>query len=154
MGYPMSFRQEGKVPNMQISVSEDGLKADIDVDYRSSKSPQALFNGHLSSANSAVGEPASMVPMEAWDGLLPTTLGRAPMHVEPPLMVPTRPGALRRPTTPAPIPMRERARVAAPIRAGALPELAEVTIGSGPVTTETAAAESPATRHREEAVVS
>lgn len=54
VGYPHSFRQEGDVPNMQVSVSEDGLRADIDVDYRSSKSPQALFNGHLTSSNSDV----------------------------------------------------------------------------------------------------
>ena len=39
---------------MQVSVSEDGRRADIDVDYRSSKSPQALFNGHLTSSNSDV----------------------------------------------------------------------------------------------------
>ncbi len=54
VGYPRSYRQEGDVPNMQFSVSDDGLRADIDVDYRSSKSPQALFNGHLTSANSDV----------------------------------------------------------------------------------------------------
>jgi hypothetical protein len=54
VGYPNDFRQAGKVPNMQFSVSEDGLKADIDVDYRSSRLPQALFNGHLSAANSDV----------------------------------------------------------------------------------------------------
>jgi hypothetical protein len=54
VGYPHDFRQAGKVPNMQFSVSEDGLKADIDVDYRSSRLPQALFNGHLSAANSDV----------------------------------------------------------------------------------------------------
>jgi hypothetical protein len=54
VGYPNDFRQVGKVPNMQFSVSEDGLKADIDVDYRSSRLPQALFNGHLSAANSDV----------------------------------------------------------------------------------------------------
>jgi hypothetical protein len=54
VGYPTSFRQEGKVPNIQFSVSEDGTKADIDVDYRSSKMPQAMFNGHLTSANSDV----------------------------------------------------------------------------------------------------
>jgi hypothetical protein len=53
-GYPHSFRQVGKVPNMQVSVSEDGLKADIDVDYRSSRLPAALFNGHLTAANSDV----------------------------------------------------------------------------------------------------
>lgn len=54
VGYPRSYRQEGDVPNMQFSVSEDGTRADIDVDYRSSSSPQALFNGHLTSANSDV----------------------------------------------------------------------------------------------------
>jgi hypothetical protein len=54
VGYPHDFRQAGRVPNMQFSVSEDGLKADIDVDYRSSRLPQALFNGHLSAANSDV----------------------------------------------------------------------------------------------------
>ncbi len=54
VGYPRSYRQEGNVPNMQFSVSEDGTRADIDVDYRSSKSPQALFNGHLTSSNSDV----------------------------------------------------------------------------------------------------
>jgi hypothetical protein len=54
VGYPASYRQEGNVPNIQFSISEDGNRADIDVDYRSSKSPQALFNGHLTSANSDV----------------------------------------------------------------------------------------------------
>ena len=54
VGYPRSYRQEGNVPNMQFSVSEDGKRADIDVDYRSSKSPHALFNGHLTSSNSDV----------------------------------------------------------------------------------------------------
>lgn len=54
VGYPNDFRQAGRVPNMQFSVSEDGLRADIDVDYRSSRLPQALFNGHLSAANSDV----------------------------------------------------------------------------------------------------
>jgi len=39
---------------MQFSLSEDGLRADVDVDYRSSKSPKALFNGHLTAANSDV----------------------------------------------------------------------------------------------------
>ena len=54
VGYPTSFRQEGKVPNIQFSVSDDNTRADIDVDYRSSKMPQAMFNGHLTSANSDV----------------------------------------------------------------------------------------------------
>jgi hypothetical protein len=53
-GYPESYRQEGDVPNIQFSLSEDETKADIDVDYRSSKMPGAMFNGHLTSANSDV----------------------------------------------------------------------------------------------------
>jgi hypothetical protein len=54
VGYPRSYRQEGDVPNIQFSISEDGLRGDIDVDYRSSKSPQSLFNGHMTSSNSDV----------------------------------------------------------------------------------------------------
>ncbi len=54
VGYPYSYRQLGKVPNLQYSISEDGLRADIDVDYRSSKVPASMWNGHLSSANSDV----------------------------------------------------------------------------------------------------
>ncbi len=53
MGYPYSYRQPG-LPSIQFSVSEEGDKADIDVDYRSSKFPRAMFNGHLTSANSDV----------------------------------------------------------------------------------------------------
>ncbi len=54
VGYPYSFRQEGKPPTIQFSLSEDATKADVDVDYRSSKAPQALWNGHLTSSNSDV----------------------------------------------------------------------------------------------------
>ncbi len=54
IGYPHSFRQLGKEPNTQFSISDDGLRADIDIDYRSSRSPQALFNGHLTASNSDV----------------------------------------------------------------------------------------------------
>jgi hypothetical protein len=54
VGYPLSFRQTGRVPNIQFSVSEDGGRADIDIDYRSSGIPRGLFNGHLSAANSDV----------------------------------------------------------------------------------------------------
>jgi hypothetical protein len=54
VGYPLSFRQVSRVPNIQFSVSEDGRRADIDVDYRSSGMPRGLFNGHLSAANSDV----------------------------------------------------------------------------------------------------
>ncbi len=53
-GYPISFREQGGVPSIQFSISRDGTRTDIDVDYRSSKFPAALFNGHLTAGNSDV----------------------------------------------------------------------------------------------------
>lgn len=53
-GYPINYRQQGGVPSIQVSIARDGRRADIDVDYRSSSFPGALFNGHLSSSNSDV----------------------------------------------------------------------------------------------------
>jgi len=53
-GYPISYRQRGGVPSIQISISRDEKRADIDVDYRSSKFPNALLNGHLTAANSDI----------------------------------------------------------------------------------------------------
>jgi len=53
-GYPVNYRQSGGEPSIQISISRDGRQADIDVDYRSPKFPVALFNGHLTAANSDV----------------------------------------------------------------------------------------------------
>jgi hypothetical protein len=53
-GYPVSFRLRGGTPSIQVSISRDGRRGDIDVDYRSSSFPVALFNGHLTSANSDV----------------------------------------------------------------------------------------------------
>jgi hypothetical protein len=53
-GYPLSYRQAGGVPSIQVSVSKDGTRADVDVDYRSAKFPAAVVNGHLSAANSDV----------------------------------------------------------------------------------------------------
>ena len=52
--YPLSYRQTGGDPSIQISASPDGGRADIDVDYRSSGFPAALFNGHLTAQNSDV----------------------------------------------------------------------------------------------------
>jgi hypothetical protein len=52
-GYPHSFRLD-TVPSVQISLSEDALSADVDVDYRTSRAPASLFNGHLTSSNSDV----------------------------------------------------------------------------------------------------
>ena len=54
VGYPLNFRQRGKYPGIQFSLSENGENTDIDVDYLSSKFPSALWNGHLTSANSDV----------------------------------------------------------------------------------------------------
>ncbi len=53
-GYPLNYRQQGGMPSIQFSLSTDGHRADIDVDYRASSFPAALFNGHLTSANSDV----------------------------------------------------------------------------------------------------
>jgi hypothetical protein len=53
-GYPINFRAQGGTPSIQISIALDRRNADIDVDYRGSSFPVALFNGHLTSANSDV----------------------------------------------------------------------------------------------------
>lgn len=53
-GYPVSFRLRGGTPSIQVSISRDRRRGDIDVDYRSSRFPAALVNGHLTSANSDV----------------------------------------------------------------------------------------------------
>ena len=53
-GYPTNYREQGGDPSVQISIAPDGRRADIDVDYRASSFPAALFNGHLTSANSDV----------------------------------------------------------------------------------------------------
>ena len=53
-GYPINYRAQGGVPSIQISVALDRQRADIDVDYRASSFPAALFNGHLTSSNSDV----------------------------------------------------------------------------------------------------
>jgi hypothetical protein len=71
VGYPHSYRLAGKEPNIQISMSEDGLRADVDVDYRASKTPQSMFNGHLTASNSdiRVGENSSKHGAR-WSGLI------------------------------------------------------------------------------------
>ena len=53
-GYPSSYRLGSGAPSVQFSVAADGLSADIDVDYRASRAPGSLFNGHLTSSNSDV----------------------------------------------------------------------------------------------------
>jgi hypothetical protein len=53
-GYPLNYRQGGGDPSIQISMSRGAARADIDVDYRSSRFPAGLFNGHLTAANSDI----------------------------------------------------------------------------------------------------
>lgn len=53
-GYPLNYRGQGGPPSIQISAATDRRHADIDVDYRSSSFPAALFNGHLAASNSDV----------------------------------------------------------------------------------------------------
>ena len=53
-GFPICFRLKNGPPSIQFSISRDKKLADIDVDYRSFKFPQALVNGHLTAANSDV----------------------------------------------------------------------------------------------------
>jgi hypothetical protein len=53
-GFPLCFRLERGPPSIQFSISRDERMSDIDVDYRSSKFPKALVNGHLTAGNSDV----------------------------------------------------------------------------------------------------
>jgi len=53
-GFPACFRLKDGPPSIQISISRNRRMADIDVDYRSSTFPKALFNGHLTASNSDV----------------------------------------------------------------------------------------------------
>ena len=69
-GYPLNWRQDGGAPSIQISMAPDGRHADIDVDYRSSQFPAALFNGHLSAANSDVrAGNNTQRHLQRWQGL-------------------------------------------------------------------------------------
>ncbi len=69
-GYPVNYRQDGSAPTIQISMSKDARHADIDVDYRSSRFPQALMNGHLTAANSDVrAGNNTQRHLQRWQGL-------------------------------------------------------------------------------------
>lgn len=70
-GYPINYRLRGRFPSVQVSVAEDWQRADIDVDYLSSRAPQGLFNGHLTSANSDVRVRGNdRRHARRWDGLV------------------------------------------------------------------------------------
>ncbi len=51
--YPVNYRLDG-TPSLQFSITEDGQRADIDVDYKSSSFPKLFFDGHLRASNSDV----------------------------------------------------------------------------------------------------
>jgi hypothetical protein len=53
-GFPICFRLKNGPPSIQFSISRDERMSDIDVDYRSSTFPKALFDGHLTAGNSDV----------------------------------------------------------------------------------------------------
>jgi hypothetical protein len=53
-GYPISFRGNNGAPSIQFSMTRDRRFADIDVDYRSSRFPVGLINGHLTASNSDI----------------------------------------------------------------------------------------------------
>ena len=70
MGFPICYRLLAGPPSIQCSLSRDGKRADIDVDYRSSSFPAALVNGHLSSANSDVRAGENLEKHDGrWSGL-------------------------------------------------------------------------------------
>jgi hypothetical protein len=53
-GYPISYRQGGGSPKIQVSLSRDGRQADIDIDYLMPLPLIEWFNGHLGTSNSDV----------------------------------------------------------------------------------------------------
>jgi hypothetical protein len=70
-GYPVCFRLGGNLPSLQFSISRDGRKVDIDIDYRSGGWPVALLNGHFTSANSDVRSGDNIKRHNRrWDGLI------------------------------------------------------------------------------------
>src|SRR5262245_3113990 len=70
MGFPICYRLLEGPPSIQFSLSRDGKRSDIDVDYRSSSFPAALVNGHLSSSNSDVRAGENLEKHDGrWSGL-------------------------------------------------------------------------------------
>ena len=53
-GFPICYRLKNGPPSIQFSITNDERMSDIDVDYRSSTFPKALFDGHLTAGNSDV----------------------------------------------------------------------------------------------------
>ena len=69
-GFPTCYRLKNGPPSIQFSISRDARMADIDVDYRSSGFPAALFNGHLTASNSDVRAGTNLQKHDGrWAGL-------------------------------------------------------------------------------------
>jgi hypothetical protein len=89
-GYPINYRAQGGPPSIQISIAPDHRRADIDVDYRSSGFPIALFNGHLTASNSDIRAGDNSERHSArwaglqnwWGGFFGIRLDRAPAVAE------------------------------------------------------------------------
>jgi hypothetical protein len=90
-GYPINYRAQGGTPSIQISIALDHRRADVDVDYRSSSFPTALFNGHLTSSNSDVRagnnsdrHAERWAGLQSWwSGFFGISFGRAPADTKP-----------------------------------------------------------------------
>lgn len=68
-GYPISYRQSGW-PSLQVSMSRDATRGDIDVDYRPGVFPSSLVNGHFSADNSDVRASNLERHNDRWSGLV------------------------------------------------------------------------------------
>lgn len=85
-GYPICFRSVPAVPSIQFSITADHQRADIDVDYRSSKFPAAIVDGHLTASNSDVRSGSNLERHDhRWSGLSGwwrSLFGLPPMDLE------------------------------------------------------------------------
>jgi hypothetical protein len=69
-GFPTNYRLKNGPPSIQFSITRDERMSDIDVDYRSSTFPKALFNGHLTAGNSDVRAGNNLDTHDnRWEGL-------------------------------------------------------------------------------------
>ena len=69
-GFPICFRLKNGPPSIQFSITRDQRMSDIDVDYRSSTFPKALFDGHLTAGNSDVRAGGNLATHDnRWEGL-------------------------------------------------------------------------------------
>ena len=69
-GFPICYRLKNGPPSIQFSITRDKRMSDIDVDYRSSTFPKALFDGHLTAGNSDVRAGGNLATHDnRWEGL-------------------------------------------------------------------------------------